>query len=298
MIDGFMAVTSALCLLLSSGSAAPDESREAIFEAVRANDFAAVQLLIGDNPDLVNVRDAEFGATPLHWAAARGYVAVATLLVARGADLGATNRQGETPLVVAKRERHDSLIPVLRPDEPALISAVKAGNFARARKILDDNADTVYEVDAEYGGTALHWAAFRGNDGLVALLISRGALVGALNSAHRTPLALAKIAGHPSVVDILRASEPPIIEAVRANDIATIRQLLDEHPEAVNDAGAADGATALHWAAWRGSQPIARLLLASGASRTARNSAGETPLHVAERAGHEAIVDMLLERAE
>jgi ankyrin repeat protein len=298
MIEGLLAVTSTLGLLFGAGPLASDESSEAIFEAVRANDFAAVQLLVADNPALVNARDAAFGATPLHWAAARGHVAVATLLVMRGSDLSATNRDGETPLVVARRLHHDSLIPVLRPVEPALIAAVKSGDFAQVRRILDDDPEAVNQRDDERGGTALHWAAFGGNEGIAALLISKGAMVGALNNAGRTPLAIAEVTGHRGVAGILRASEPQIIQAVRADDLAAVRELLAKRPQAVNDADAKDGATALHWAAWRGNEPIARLLLAGGASRTARNGTGETPLHVAERAGHAPLIEVLLERAE
>ncbi len=60
-------------------------------------------------------------------------------------------------------------------------------------------------------------------------------------------------------------------EAVEAGDIGRVRSLLSPHPELVR-ARDADGATALHHAAFVGARELVTLLLASGADMNARDA--------------------------
>ena len=71
----------------------PAEREAVVLEAAR------LALALGVDVDTANAR----GDTALHAAAARGYDAVIELLVANGADLGARNADGQTPLDVASR---------------------------------------------------------------------------------------------------------------------------------------------------------------------------------------------------
>jgi len=84
-----------------------------LVEAVKAGDLARVRALLGENPALLNVKDPQFGATLLHWAALRGHAAVAEYLVAQGADVNAKNGAGETPLQVAQRAGRSDVVRVL-----------------------------------------------------------------------------------------------------------------------------------------------------------------------------------------
>ena len=90
--DGFNAV-----LAVTAGPEIPplvvvDRERPAEPDAV-----AALTFLLDSGVD-VTAADAFFGATALHTAAKRGYPEVVRLLAARGADLNATDRGGNTPL--------------------------------------------------------------------------------------------------------------------------------------------------------------------------------------------------------
>lgn len=75
------------------------------------------------------------------------------------------------------------------------------------------------------------------------------------------------------------AADLRLLEAVRAGDKAAVRSLLSERVDA-NEA-AADGATALHWAAQRDDLETADLLIRAGANVNAANDYGITPLGLA-----------------
>lgn len=87
--------------------------------------------------------------------------------------------------------------------------------------------------------------------------------------------------------------ESPLADAAMRGDVAGVRSLLSDGAEV--NAPRGDGMTALHWAAQRGSVEIARLLIQAGARVDVLTRIGDhTPLHVAARAGHEAVIGDLL----
>jgi len=79
------------------------------------------------------------------------------------------------------------------------------------------------------------------------------------------------------------AMVPVFFEAVKAGDFAATRQLLSDDPALVNEKDTVYGASPLHWAALKGNEAIAALLLAEGADVDLRNRDGETPFQVAQR---------------
>ena len=90
-----------------------------------------------------------------------------------------------------------------------------------------------------------------------------------------------------------RVTPTPLVDAARTGDIATVRTLLSRKVDV--NASSGDGMTALHWAAYRGNTELATLLLKSKASLSTVTRLGEsTPLHVASRHGHGAVVRVLL----
>src|SRR5262249_4316962 len=73
-----------------------------------------------------------------------------------------------------------------------------------------------------------------------------------------------------------------LIEAVKSRDADAVRGRLKPHAPPIDvNATAADGATALHWAAHRDDLTIADLLIRAGAKANAANDLGATPLHLA-----------------
>ena len=83
-----------------------------------------------------------------------------------------------------------------------------------------------------------------------------------------------------------------LADAAKARDWPRVEALLDEGADA--GAAQADGATALHWAAyWDGADALA-WLIRSGADVNARNDYGATPLWAACANRHSGIVERLL----
>jgi uncharacterized protein len=90
-----------------------------------------------------------------------------------------------------------------------------------------------------------------------------------------------------------RVADTRIAEAAAGGDVATVRALLQQRAD-INGAQG-DGMTALHWAAERGDDNLARVLLAAGADVAAVTRIGRhTPLHLAAAGSHAAIVGLLL----
>ena len=161
--------------------------------------------------------------------------------------------------------------------EPPLIEAVRGGDAADVRTLLDEGADV--DGRAGDGATALHWAAYLDDATTAGLLIDAGADVEAANRAGVTPLSLAAAGAGAALVErLLRAGadpderlpggETPLMMAARAGRTAVIDVLLD-HGAAVNAAEARRGTTALMWAA-ANEHPGRRPTSSSSGARTSR----------------------------
>ena len=89
-----------------------------------------------------------------------------------------------------------------------------------------------------------------------------------------------------------QTSDLRLMEAVRLQDSEAVERLL--HASADVNAPQADGATALHWAAYLDDVETARLLLEAGADAGVANTHGVVPLSLACTNANAAMVDLLL----
>jgi hypothetical protein len=90
------------------------------------------------------------------------------------------------------------------------------------------------------------------------------------------------------------ASVGPFLEAVKRDDVAAVRRMLQREPALLYAAEPGSGATPLHWATLRGHLLTVAFLVGAGADLTATNGSGETPIDVARRAKHESLSPWLL----
>ncbi len=117
--------------------------------------------------------------------------------------------------------------------------------------------------------------------------------------ARRSPmrtgaLAVGAFLALAAAADPARANtdELPLIAAAKAADAGAVERLLQQGADV--DGRQPDGATALHWAAFRDDPRIAGLLLAAGAEVDAANELGATPLWLAAENGSAAMIERLL----
>jgi ankyrin repeat protein len=121
------------------------------------------------------------------------------------------------------------------------------------------------------GSTALDWATYRLDVGLVKALLKHGANPSAMNNFGSSPLG----------------------EAVKAANVELVRMLLDAHANV--QAANADGQTALMLAARTGNVKIAQLLLRHGANVNARERwRGQTALMWAAAEDYPAMTQLLV----
>jgi ankyrin repeat protein len=90
----------------------------------------------------------------------------------------------------------------------------------------------------------------------------------------------------------LAAAEVPLIEAVKAGNMAAVRALLARQVDV--NAVEGDGSTALHWAVERDDADLVTALIEAGARARVANRYGVTPLHVAATSGNVRVIELLL----
>jgi ankyrin len=94
---------------------------------------------------------------------------------------------------------------------------------------------------------------------------------------------------------VLAQDHARLAEAAARGNLAVVRALLDKTPTDAVDAAGVDGTTALHWAVRANDQDMANVLIRAGASATARDRYGVTPLYLAAVNGSAAMIGMLLD---
>ncbi|KAM4531292.1 ankyrin repeat and SOCS box protein 16 [Odontesthes bonariensis] len=136
-----------------------------------AQSFHCAELLLEGGAD-INVRSRESRLTPLHVAARRGLEEHVELFLSHGADVLATNREGETPL-------NASCSGAERPSE--------AGRYLRVIQMLLD-AGANPRTAGRKQHTPLHNACANCSSRIVDVLLQHGAKPDVINCAGYTPL--------------------------------------------------------------------------------------------------------------
>lgn len=150
--------------------------------------------------------------------------------------------------------------------EQELLQAAKHGHLQLVTELLECIWNVNYTDDDEC--TALYYAAKRGDEKMVKILIASEAWVVSISEFH------------------------PIIEAARGGHASIVRLLLDHNANIhVRDRS---NKTALMMAATYGHTRIVRMLLENGADVNAHDTNGDTALIYAACHGYTAIVRMLL----
>jgi ankyrin repeat protein len=305
-------------LLLKAGAnanATQATGETPIMTCARTGNAEAVKLLIAHEAN-VNAAETWKNQTALMWAVADQQAEAVRLLLARGADVRARSKSGFTPLLFAAQQGNIETARLLieagadvneaAPDgmTPLLI-ATASGHGPLAIFLLDQHADP--KVANDRGYTALHYTASnRGLLDLIKALLSHGTDPNARltrGETGATPLFLAAAAGNvPAMRTLLEGGADPRIptkenttalmvaagvgrfesrsEAQDKNALEAVKVALEAGID-VNAVGENQW-TALHGAAYTGSDAIIQVLVEHGAQLDLKDGFGQTPLSIAE----------------
>ncbi|HLD17318.1 MAG TPA: ankyrin repeat domain-containing protein, partial [Coxiellaceae bacterium] len=326
-------------LLLQHPSIRDEEENTALIRAVKSNNPAEVACLLADPRTDINAQN-NMGETALIAAARGGHLPLLMDLLANRANVHLKNRAGESALVVAVKARHETIVRNLLVAgvdsgncRDALICAFEKDYESVAAILLTPLVRAELEEEAEDGCLPLVWAAYRGYDAIVNVLLVKGAntdkrdrkglfpLFSAAAHGHLgavrllleggadvnaragrdTSLSVAREKGHSAVVALLlqhpsirdEEENTALILAVKSNNPAEVARLLADPRTDIN-AQNNTGETALIAAVRGGYLPLVVDLLGNGANIHLKNKAVKTALAEAANSGHETIVRALV----
>jgi uncharacterized protein len=196
--------------------------------------------------------------------------------------------------------------------DSTLADAIEAGDFQTAKQLLagetdadvtQSNASQVNSTQPD-GMTALHWAVWRDEVELTAMLLQKKADANAETRYGVTPLSIACVNGNAEIVrrliaagananSTLPSSETPLMLAARTGLEEPVKLLLTAGAE-VNARDRSEQ-SAIMWAAAEGHAAVVKLLIAAGADLKTPLKSGFTPLMFAAREGKLEAARVLLE---
>ncbi|KAJ6151927.1 hypothetical protein N7497_006246 [Penicillium chrysogenum] len=218
------------------------------------------------------------GATGLHLAAEYGHEEIAKVLCKAGADLNPTDTDGETPLIRAAVGGYEGLVLMLLKEGASIHAQGRRYGTALHGAALNDHLDVVkillshgagINITAGQFSTALHAACLRGKVMVVNWLLNSGADANAPGGA--TNKAQDKTTPGPTVEGSFLVAAQYILESKRVA-----------------------GARNPHVSSHSRNEQIFQLSLDRHVDVNTLAEGFGPPLHIAARAGHDAVVNILL----
>jgi ankyrin repeat protein len=259
---------------------AADGLRQLVCAACKRADVGELLALCRANkaalPAVFSQQDGD-GVTPLHHAAAAGYVPCTAALLEWGAQPTVLDRYGDTPLHVAAAHGSAEVAQLLlargasvsarNADGWAPLHCAASGGSARVVKMLLAHSANPGVQDGD-GETALHHAARLGRTAAAKALLENAdvparVLLACMSTDGFLPLHLAAIEGHCEVAHLLITHGAPVDACASASS---------------------NSWTALHCAACHGNEGMVQLLRSNGANVRAAGRKGELPVDLASSA--------------
>ena len=287
-------------------------------------DLETMRGLVERNPSLV---ECEYGyLTPLRFAVRENHRAVVDYLIDKG--VSPAYEAGESLVTIARDRGYAELTAFLEsklreqfhiaPEGAAITDAIKAGDAAQVRTMLDEQPDLVHAADAR-GNQPIHWAVLTRRIDLIDELLDRGADINAQRPDGARPLDLTNgdyhyrswyrdlpgtaLQKHEVLVGYLiaRGASYDISVAAKMGHLDRVRELVDQDPGLVNRVPPYSGyysGLPLRCAAGAGHYEVTKFLLERGANPN-EPEPGIAPrggaLHSAIGKKHFEIVKLLLE---
>jgi ankyrin repeat protein len=190
-------------------------------------------------------------------------------------------------------------------DDSPLHSAVRQGQLEEVRKILDEPDVDVNCINSNHE-TPLHLACALDHSSVIEPLIAFGADVYIKDSDNRNcygrmnSLEICNLVNRLLYNQNLWLEGPTFTDkdgqlhnAVKLGQLETVQDIMDQNRVDINDKNSAHE-TPLHIACAMGHSGIVHLLIINGTSMCERDSYNNAPIHRAAGMGHTDIVDMIV----
>ncbi|MEZ4621143.1 MAG: sigma-70 family RNA polymerase sigma factor [Caldilineaceae bacterium] len=183
-----------------------------------------------------------------------------------------------------------------------VIEATEQGDLAKLNQLLERNPALAQAKDERPGATkatALHYAAWSGQQEIAALLLSYGADIDLYDETYDAPpIGWAGENGQQELFNFFleKGAKLNIGQAAAYGELSLVQSLIEQDPALINfGTDDASGGWSPLWAAafWQRKETV-EYLLAKGADVNATTRHGETPLHGAVKGTDQAIVEHLL----
>ena len=275
----------------------------------------ALDISLDMTKKLVNSSNASsrdsMGNTPLHIAIERGAsLDQITYLIDCGADINARNRNGDSPLFLAVKNNLRAVGEILLAKQ-ADVFATNTENYSPLRMAMTLGGEVqdwilsseVIKDSDGIGNTPLHYAAEWQIDSAVSVLLEKGANPDVQNSNGETPLFSAVKTDSTSTLRILLQKgankeirdflgNTPLHACVRYDAKNTAVILISSGIDV--NAQNISGKTALHEAARAGKVPMVTLLLDNGANINSTDATGKTVLIDSIQSNNVELVKLLI----
>ncbi|MDG7052918.1 MAG: ankyrin repeat domain-containing protein, partial [Wolbachia endosymbiont of Alcedoecus sp.] len=195
-------------------------------------------------------------STPLHLAIQGNKPSTVKLLLNKGANINAKDKDGKTPLGLAVQEGYTDIVQIIEQVQSdldkELLTAVQNGDLNKVKSLISRSANV--NTRDKYSWTPLHWAAYKGHLEVAEFLVKKGADI---NAADKGPY------GKKSIHVAAENNSKDIIEFFLSEGVS------------INDTDK-QGYTPLHYAAWRGRLEVAKFLIEEYANSIFKYDNGST----------------------
>ncbi|KAF3400085.1 Ankyrin repeat domain-containing protein 50 [Penicillium rolfsii] len=228
---------------------------DSLLIAAKNGHIAIIEKAIADGV-FVDSRDSSHGRTLLIWTAMNGHKDLVQLLLRRNANVNAKDIWNSTALLLAIAHGHSDTSEILLRagasmedrdfgGHAPLTLAAEVGLFSIVQSLLAAGAD-IDVKDWRKRRTALSWAAEKGHEDIVDILLENNALVDEADENNRSPLVWAAMNGHSDVVKLLLRwnanteirdstfGRTPFLWAIKQGHAAVIQLLKDISPPEIN----------------------------------------------------------------
>ena len=272
-----------------------------------------VHALLSDYQCQVDIKD-QHGYTELHYSCKFGSVDMVKSLIKHKANVNARTDSGDTPLILAARNKHENVVHTLLSDSQcpvdtkgqdgytALHYSCRDGHVDMVRSLVKYKANV--NAITDNGDTPLTLAAINKHDNVVyALLSDSQCSVDAKGQNGYTALHYSCRDGHIDIVRSLVKHKADVSARTDSGDTPLTLAAINKHDNVVHallmdyqcpvDAKDQNGCTALHYSCELGNVSIVRILVKNKANVNIRTDSGDTPLTLAARNGHIYVVHVL-----